>query len=53
LLPIDQHPGFLGQSTAFTALPEARRALKYVEDVHIAVNIDDPSLAVLAPDTLL
>jgi hypothetical protein len=53
LVPIDEHPGFLGQSTAFTALPEARRALQHVEEVHIAVNADDPSLAVLAPDTWL
>jgi hypothetical protein len=51
LVPIDEHPGFLGQSTAFTALPEARRALQPVEEVHIPVDIDDSRLAILTPDT--
>jgi GNAT superfamily N-acetyltransferase len=37
LVPIDAHPEFLGQSTAYTALPEARRALGSVEDVEISV----------------
>jgi hypothetical protein len=37
LMPIDGHPGFLGQSTAYTTLPEARRALRVVEDVQISV----------------
>jgi GNAT superfamily N-acetyltransferase len=37
LVPIDAHPEFLGQSTAYTALPEARRALWWVEDVEISV----------------
>jgi hypothetical protein len=31
--------------------PEARRALQHVEDVQIPVDIDDPRLEVLAPDT--
>jgi hypothetical protein len=51
LVPIDEHPGFLGQSTAFTALPEARRALHPVEEVHIPVDIGDSRVAILAPDT--
>jgi hypothetical protein len=51
LVQIDDHPGFLGQSTAFTALPEARRALRHVEDVEIPADIDDPRLEILAPDT--
>jgi hypothetical protein len=51
LVQIDGHPGFLGQSTAFTALPEARRALRHVEDVEIPVDIDDPRLEVLTRDT--
>jgi hypothetical protein len=50
LVPIDDHPGFLGQSTAFTALPEARRALQHVEEVQIPADINDPRLEVLAPD---
>lgn len=37
LVPIDAHPEFLGQSTAYTALPEARRVLGSVEDVEILV----------------
>jgi hypothetical protein len=49
LVPIDEHPGFLGQSTAFTALPEARRALQHVEEVQIPVDIDDPRLEISGP----
>jgi hypothetical protein len=51
LVQIDDRPGFLGQSTAFTALPEARQALRHVEDVEIPVDIDDPRLEVLTADT--
>lgn len=38
LIPIDAHPEFLGQSTAYTRLPEGRRALRYVDDVEISVS---------------
>ncbi|OBG15222.1 hypothetical protein A5768_07485 [Mycolicibacterium fortuitum] len=34
---IEAHPEFLGQSTAYTTLPNARRALSYVEDTHVSV----------------
>jgi hypothetical protein len=44
LVPIDEHPGFLGQSTAYTALPNARDQLQHVEDVQIAVHMNDPRL---------
>ena len=53
LVAIDENPGFLGQSTAFTALPEARRALRHVENVKIPVDIDDPGLEVLTPERWL
>lgn len=46
--PIDNASGILGQSTAVTALPEARSRLSYVEDLQISVNIDDPRLQLLA-----
>jgi hypothetical protein len=42
LVPIDGHPGFLGQSTAYTALPDARCALQHGEDVQIPVDLSDP-----------
>jgi hypothetical protein len=48
LVSIDIDPGILGQCTAFTALPDARRRLRHVEDVKISVHIDDPQLEVLA-----
>jgi GNAT superfamily N-acetyltransferase len=35
--PIDAHPEFLGQSTAYTALRDARRPLGSVEDVEISL----------------
>ena len=38
LVPIDEHPGFLGQSTAYTALPDARCELQHVQDVQIPVD---------------
>ena len=41
LVPIDEHPGFLGQSTAYTALPDARCELQHVEDVQIPVDTRD------------
>ncbi len=44
LVPLDEHPGFLGQSTAYTALPNARDELHNVEDVRIAVDMSDPRL---------
>ena len=47
LVPIDRHPGFLGQSTAYTSLPAARCALQYVEDVQLPVDLRDPSLAIV------
>lgn len=37
LAPLRAHPGILGQSTAYTALPVARRTLRPVESVQIAV----------------
>jgi GNAT superfamily N-acetyltransferase len=37
LVPIDAHPEFVGQSTAYVMLPEARRALTTVEDVQVSV----------------
>jgi hypothetical protein len=44
LVPIDEHPGFLGQSTAYTALANARGQLQHIEDVQIAVDMSDPRL---------
>ena len=41
LVAIDEHPGFLGQSTAYTALPDARCELQHVEDVQIPVDTRD------------
>lgn len=34
---IEAYPEFLGQSTAYTSLPEARRALSGIEDLQISV----------------
>jgi GNAT superfamily N-acetyltransferase len=47
LVPIDEHPGFLGQSTAYTSLPAARCALQHVEEVEIPVDLRDPRLDIV------
>jgi hypothetical protein len=47
LVPLDEHPGFLGQSTAYTALPAARCALQHAEDVEIRVDMRDPRLDIV------
>jgi predicted Zn-dependent protease with MMP-like domain len=47
LVPIDEHPGFLGQSTAYTALPDARCELQHVQDVQIPVDTRDLRLNML------
>jgi len=47
LVPIDEHPGFLGQSTAYTSLPAARCALQHVEEVAIPVDLRDPRLDIV------
>lgn len=47
LVPIDEHPGFLGQSTAYTALPNARDQLQHVEDVQIAIDMRDARVDIL------
>jgi hypothetical protein len=39
--------GLLGQSTAYTALPDARDELEHVEDVQIAVDMSDPRLDIV------
>jgi hypothetical protein len=48
VVPIDDDPAFLGQSSAFKTLPEARSRLSYVEDVELSVDINDPRLKLLA-----
>jgi hypothetical protein len=41
LVPIEEHPAFFGQSSAYTALPAARSAVGYVADVQIPVDTTD------------
>lgn len=47
LVAIDAHPQFLGQSTAYTMLPDARRVLSHTENLLISVPVaairDEPT----------
>jgi hypothetical protein len=49
LEPIDAYPGFLGQATAFTTMPEARRALDDINQVSIGVPFSEIAEEVQMP----